>query len=578
MVRWPELVGVWGGDHARPKLASPRVLLGSDPDEVSVLGERDGAVMLEVWDADSGLRRNTIAVARLGQLRSARVWRSDGDDLVVVAVRGLDRNEVALLDVRTGSLFSEQQVPFREHVMAASRDARTRVVFDRDDPRDAGLMAPGGSLRPEMRDGINTYALSADGALVACWNDYTRRVLIIEAPPSVSIVASTDERYAFTAPHMVFADDRTTLWCASAGEVRCFALPSMTELGRWTGASRLAEIVAVSRDGRAALLDGPIAFAIGRDAPVRPRDFSWSPHLARLSPDGTRLAYNSGTIGWYDLTRERHVELHTGGHAGEVLAIACSRDGHLVASASKDRTIRVCDAASGACEWALEGDAEGFSALSFSPDGASLYAVTHGHDPRLTAWSLREGVEVTPARCLVEPGTRVDVSADGSIITLSRSPDRPAQVIDAASFEPVTDAGAATRRVPSRDPDEEPLDARAGWSPDGAWFVDFEERVNPWGRLCVVVIFSEAETMREWTRVETSMRPPLSAASIGATSVLIAGEQGEVQLVDRVTRRHNTVATTLRTSVTALALSPDEATAYVGTENGQVRVYGLRAG
>ena len=107
----------------------------------------DGAVMLEVWDADSGLRRNTIAVARLGQLRSERVWRADGGDLVVVAVRGLDRNEVALLDVRTGSIFNEQPVPFREHVMAASRDARTRVVFDRDDPRDAGLMAPGGSLR-----------------------------------------------------------------------------------------------------------------------------------------------------------------------------------------------------------------------------------------------------------------------------------------------------------------------------------------------------------------------------------------------------------------------------------------------
>ncbi len=576
MARWGELVGVWGGERARPKLASPRVLLGSDPDEVSVLGERDGAVMLEVWDADSGLRRNTIAVARLGQLRSERVWRADGDDHVVVAVRGIDRNEVALLDVRTGSIFNEQPVPFGEHVMASSRDARTRVVFDRDDPRDAGLMAPGGSLRPEMRDGVNTYALSADGALVACWNDHTRRVLIFEAPPSVSIVASTDERYAFTAPHMVFSDDRATLWCASAGEVRCFALPSMTELGRWTGASRLAEIVALSRDGRAALLDGPIAFAVGRDAPVRPRELSWSPHLARLSPDGTRLAYNSGTIGWYDLTRERHVELHTGGHAGEVLAIACSRDGRLVATASKDRTIRVCDAATGACEWALEGDAEGFSALSFSPDGASLYAVTHGHDPRLTAWSLREGVEVTPARCLVELASRVDVSSDGARITLARVPDRPAQVIDAASFEAIGDAEPSARAVRPRGPDEEPFDARAGWSPDGAWFVDFEERVNAWGRLCVVAIFFDAEAMREWTRVETSMRPPLSAAAVGATSVLIAGEQGEVQIVDRVTRRYNTVASQLRTSVTALALSPDEGIAFVGTESGQVRVYNLR--
>lgn len=570
---WSKLSAVWGGDRARPRLSSPRVLLGTDADTVYVLGERESCVMLEAWSADTGARVNSVAVSRMGQLRSERVWRGERDELVVFAVRRLDRNEVVTLDVSTGSVWEEQAVPFSEHVMAASRGGAVRVTYDPSDPREAGVIAPGGSLRPEMRDGVNTYAVSADGALIASWNDYTGRLLVIATPPKVELVASTDARYDLHSPQMVFSDDHKALWCVSLGEVRCFALPSFTELGRWTGASRVAEIVGVSLDGRAVLLDGPIAFEVGEEAQVNPRRHSWAPHLARLSPDGTRLAHASGTLGWYDLAREKNVELHTGGHSGEVLSIACSPDGRRVATASRDRSIRVCEAATGECVWSLEGDAEGFSALCFSPDGVSLYAVTHGFEPRLTAWNLEDGVEVTPSRRLVPPPRQLSVTPDGRTLVIGCEGIATLR-IDAASFELSPDedelAGVA-----------EPVRAKQ-WlrSPNGLELIAFsgDERADVSGRAWLSVRSFDASSLRPRRLMTPWLRAPLTACAVGDTLVAMGGYQGEVVIFGRGESDPMNSVSPLLTDVTALAFSPDESALYVGTSNGQVRVYALRKG
>ncbi len=555
------LVAVWGGERARPDLQRAQVLLGRDPECLYVLGERGDRVLLEVWNPTSGVREKTVVVSSAGQLRSARVWRADRDDQVVVAVRGVDRNELMVLDLDTGALWEEQPVPFGEHVMAASRDACTRVVFDREHPGDAEVVTREGSLRPQMLQGANTYAVSGDGALIASWNDVTRRIFVFEAPPSLSVVASTDARYAFTAPHMVFSDDRTTLWCASQGEVRCFGLPSMIELGRWTGASTRAEIVAVDRTGRAALLDGPIAFAVRHDAPVRPRDYAWSPHLARLSPDGARLAHASGVLGWHDLARDERVELHTSGHAGAVLAIAASIDGRTVATAANDRTIRVCDAVTGEVAWVLEGDAEGFVALAFAPDARTLYAVTHGYAPRLTAWSLEEGVECTPAHLAFDGLGAIAVSDDGSRLIAAR-PDGALTAVDVARF--------ATLETAPRAGGDLTLARFDGLMRGGQWLVIFEASGD--GEMAAV-FHDVADGLRAVWRMQTRSVGAVTASAMGASRVAVALTSGFVYVIDRGERRAWRVSEALRGSVTALGLSHDERCVYVGTESGQVRVY-----
>ena len=57
------------------------------------------------------------------------------------------------------------------------------------------------------------------------------------------------------------------------------------------------------------------------------------------------------------------------GHSSEVMAVAFSLDGKLLASASSDRTVRLWDAGSGAPLQALGGHSSYVYTVAFSPDG-----------------------------------------------------------------------------------------------------------------------------------------------------------------------------------------------------------------
>ena len=58
------------------------------------------------------------------------------------------------------------------------------------------------------------------------------------------------------------------------------------------------------------------------------------------------------------------------GHAGRILALAFSRDGTRLVSASQDTTARVWDVAAGRCIATLAGHAKAVQAVCFTEDGA----------------------------------------------------------------------------------------------------------------------------------------------------------------------------------------------------------------
>jgi nucleoside phosphorylase/roadblock/LC7 domain-containing protein len=143
--------------------------------------------------------------------------------------------------------------------------------------------------------------------------------------------------------------------------------------------------------------------------------------VASASRDKTVRLWDSATGG---------VRRTLKGHLDDFFAVAFSPDGKLVASASRDKTVRLWDSATGAVRRTLEGHSGWVKAVAFSPDGKLVASASYDETVRL--WDSATGA----ARCTLKGHSRqvsaVAFSPDGKLVA-SASYDKTVRLWDSAT-------------------------------------------------------------------------------------------------------------------------------------------------
>ena len=193
-------------------------------------------------------------------------------------------------------------------------------------------------------------------------------------------------------------------------------------------------IAATDTDGRIVLWDLPA----GR-ARWRLRAPGGITTLA-FAPDGRSLASGAldrlSTIILWDLETGRPGRrLRTEETGGPVVALALSRDGTLLASASGyERSVRVWDPAAGRLIGSIAGHARGTNAIAFAPDGTTL--ATAGNDGAVRLWEVSTGRQQAALDGRASVLCGVAFSPDGRWLVATSRDDHHLRLWEPTGIEP----------------------------------------------------------------------------------------------------------------------------------------------
>ncbi len=335
-----------------------------------VSGNSDGT--LKLWDVASGSELSTFS-GHTGGI-DALAFSPDGRTLV----SGNSDRTLKLWDVASGSELST----FSGHTggvraVAFSPDGRTLVSGSVDNTLKLWDVARGNELRTlGYNHDIKAMALSPDGSTLASVSYYDNTLKLWDAVNGSELRTFSGHTSAVNA--VAFSPDGRTLVSGSWQTIKLWDVASGSELRTLSGHTSV-HAVAFSPDGR--------MIASGQGCVRNETTHKWDKDCNLKLWDAA-----SGS------------ELRTlSGHTDNVLAVAFSPDGRMIASGQgcvwnettqqndKDCNLKIWDVASGSELRTLEHPGYVF-AVAFSPDGRTLVSGSDGGTLKL--WDVASGSEL----------------------------------------------------------------------------------------------------------------------------------------------------------------------------------------